>query len=72
MIQQTTSNEVDLGEVTHLCICGSQFWNVQVAFEDYDIAMYFTEMSCVNCGARALAPTPADRPGSTIEEHLWD
>ena len=62
VIPQRERNEINLGEITHVCICGSEWWNVQVKFDDYEIAVYMTEMSCSNCGAVAIAPTPIDRP----------
>lgn len=49
------------GTPTHVCICGSKIWNIQVAFENYEIATYFLDMQCMNCGSIATAPTPLDR-----------
>ena len=49
------------GEPIHVCICGSKLWTIQAMFEDYEISMYFTEMECSLCGAKATAPTPVDR-----------
>lgn len=64
-VPRTENNEgLELPDFpTHVCICGSQFWNVQVLFKDYEIAFYNLDMECVNCGARATAPTPVDKPG---------
>ena len=49
------------GTPTHACICGSRVWYIQAAFENYEIATYFLEMQCSNCGSIATAPTPLDR-----------
>jgi hypothetical protein len=59
---ETTTTPLDLDVVTHLCPCGSNWWNLAVAFDDYEIAAYLLEMTCVCCGNKALAPTPVDRP----------
>lgn len=60
--QDPLVNSMDLrGTPTHECICGSSIWNVQVTFDDYEIATYLLEMQCVECGSLATAPTPLDR-----------
>lgn len=62
-------NAVDLrGTPTHVCICGCQIWNVKVMFEDSEIASYFLDMECANCGSFATAPTPIDERRSNNEE----
>jgi hypothetical protein len=53
---------IDLDTVTHQCVCGSKVWKLLAAFEDYELAWYSITMYCASCGARALAPTPLDRP----------
>jgi len=59
--EESELSPMDLrGTPTHLCLCGSQIWNVKVIFSDYEIATYFLDMECVNCGSIATAPTPAD------------
>jgi hypothetical protein len=64
MAEQAES-EVDAmdlrGTPTHECICGSRVFNLPVAFEDYEIATYFLDMQCVECGSVYTAPTPLDR-----------
>lgn len=55
--------ELDLGVITHMCVCGSTLWKVLVSFDDYEIATYSLDMYCANCGNKAIAPTPLDRPG---------
>ena len=55
-------NPVDLrGTPTHACICGSIHFYVRAVFDDYEIATYFLDMQCVECGALLTAPTPLDR-----------
>lgn len=61
-IQQTETGFGDLNMVTHICICGSTLWNLQVTFDDYEIASYNLDMECAVCGTRAIAPTPIDHP----------
>ena len=57
-------SSVDLrGTPTHLCICGSQVWNVKTIFDNFEIASYFLDMECTVCGSLATAPTPVDRQG---------
>lgn len=61
-IEQSEQGNLDLGQITHVCVCGSQVWNLQVMFEDYEISFYLLEMTCAVCGCKATAPTPLDRP----------
>ena len=49
------------GTPTHTCTCGSQTWYVKTVFENYEIATYFLDMLCSECGNLATAPTPVDR-----------
>lgn len=49
------------GTPTHQCICGSEVWSLQVVFDNYEIATYYLDMQCVQCGSIATAPTPVDR-----------
>jgi hypothetical protein len=49
------------GTPTHLCPCGCNIWNVKVIFEDFEVATYFLDMECANCGSMATAPTLLDR-----------
>jgi hypothetical protein len=51
------------GTPTHVCPCGCNIWNVKVIFDDYEIATYFLDMECANCGSLATAPTPVDKEG---------
>lgn len=49
------------GLPTHLCACGCNIWNLKVIFQNFEIATYFLDMECANCGSLATAPTPVDR-----------
>jgi hypothetical protein len=60
--QEKNWNPVDLrGTPTHACICGSTHFYVRTVFENYEIATYFLDMQCTECGALLTAPTPVDR-----------
>lgn len=50
-------------QILHVCVCGGNLWRLVVSFEDYEIATYSTDMECLECGTRAKAPTPIDKPG---------
>ena len=59
-------NAMDMrGTPTHVCVCGSNLWNIKAMFEDYEISMYFLDMECALCGSLATAPTLVDSPGYT-------
>lgn len=62
VIEQTEEGGLDLGSVCHICPCGSQFWNIQATFENYEISFYLLDMRCAVCGNKAIAPTPVDCP----------
>jgi len=49
------------GTPTHICPCGCNIFNVKAIFNDYELATYFLDMECANCGSLATAPTPVDR-----------
>ena len=56
-------NSMDVrGEPTTMCPCGCIVWNVKVIWdeEDGNMAMYFIDMECAECGTLATAPTPAE------------
>jgi hypothetical protein len=58
---------IDLrGEPTHVCVCGCFIWNIKCAFQDYEMAYYYLDMECANCGSLATAPTPSDMPEDYI------
>jgi len=59
--QEPTPIDVE-NEILHVCLCGSRFWNVQVTFDDFEVASYLTDMSCAVCGQKAKAPTQIDSP----------
>jgi hypothetical protein len=54
------------GTPTHVCPCGCNIWNVKVMFDDFEIATYFLDMECANCGSLATAPTPIDKDRTDI------
>lgn len=59
---------LDMSEqILHECVCGSNMWRLIVTFDDYEIASYALDMECFECGTRAKAPTPIDKPGYTPE-----
>jgi len=51
------------GTPTHICPCGCEIFNVKVIFDNFEIATYFLDMECSNCGSLATAPTPIDTKG---------
>jgi len=54
-------NAMDLrGTPTHVCACGCNIFNLKVIFNENEIATYFLDMECANCGSLATAPTPVD------------
>ncbi len=58
------NNAMDLrGTPTHVCPCGSIVWDLKAIFENGEIATYFLDMECANCGSLATAPTPIDING---------
>ena len=60
---QNYDKAMDLrGTPTHVCPCGCNVWNLKVTFFDYEIARYFLDMECEQCGSLATAPTPEDKP----------
>jgi hypothetical protein len=57
-------NAMDLrGAPTHVCPCGCNIFNLKVMFYENEIATYFLDMECANCGSLATAPTPVDKEG---------
>lgn len=54
-------NAMDMrGTPTHICPCGCNIWNLKVIFDQSQIATYFLDMECAQCGSLATAPTPVD------------
>lgn len=41
---------------THECACGNSIFRLLVIFQDEEIATYFTDMECVNCGSLFKTP----------------
>lgn len=55
------NNAMDLrGTPTHVCPCGCNIFNLKVIFYQNEIATYFLDMECAQCGSLATAPTPVD------------
>jgi len=55
------NNAMDLrGTPTHICPCGCNIFNLKVIFYENEIATYFLDMECAQCGSLATAPTPID------------
>lgn len=50
------------GTIMHTCVCGSDLWHLVVSFDNYEIATYSLDMTCLECGTIATAPTPIDHP----------
>lgn len=64
LVDSQEPESLDLrGTPTHACVCGSIVWNIRAVFDNYEIATYFLDMECVECGSLATAPTPLDREG---------
>jgi hypothetical protein len=57
---------MNLDMVTHVCACGGNMWKIWAIFQDYEIAAYGLDMECMDCGSRAKAPTPLDRPDEGV------
>lgn len=59
-----TTLEIDArGIPTNAClVCGCNVFNIRAGFEDYDIAFWFTDAECAECGCPLTAPTPCDHP----------
>lgn len=53
----------DLDAQVTRCICGSYCWKAVVTFDEetWEVATISTEMYCLECGAKAETPTPADK-----------
>lgn len=57
------SNAMDLRghPIGTTCVCGCEIFLALVAFgEDKEIAFYFLDGECVNCGSLITLPTPVD------------
>lgn len=51
------------GIPTHSCLnCGCEVFIIRATFDDYEIAMWWTEGTCADCGAPVTVPTPLDNP----------
>lgn len=51
------------GFPTHACPnCGYKVFKIMAIFDDYDIAVWFTDGECAECGTLVTVPTPVDKP----------
>jgi predicted RNA-binding Zn-ribbon protein involved in translation (DUF1610 family) len=49
------------GVPTHACPnCGHLVFRIKAMFENSDIALWFTDGECDDCGAQITVPTPVD------------
>jgi NAD-dependent dihydropyrimidine dehydrogenase PreA subunit len=44
------------GEPIDVCPCGCFVWNLKVTWENGELAMFFYDMECAECGSIATAP----------------
>ena len=65
LFQKDYSNSMDLrgNSIGDIYVCGSELFTVIVAFEAGEIAFYFLDGECVNCGSLVTLPTPIDNIG---------
>lgn len=45
---------------THVCLCGNANFGLVAVFHERQIALYFTDVRCLACGAYLIAPTEVD------------
>lgn len=51
------------GLPTNECLaCGSNVFTIRAVFDDYEIAGYYLDAECAECGSPLTAPCPVDRP----------
>lgn len=48
------------GTPSHACVCGCEVLIIKAVFVDNEIALYFTDAECAQCGTKLTAPTLAD------------
>jgi hypothetical protein len=65
LFKKDYSKAMDLrgNPIGDFCLCGSELFTVIVAFENGEIAFYFLDGECVNCGSLVTLPTPIDDIG---------
>lgn len=68
-VTQTEDGYGNMGMITHVCICGSRVFNLQVVFDEYEISWYNLEMECAVCGTLWTAPTPVDNPDNNGDNY---
>jgi len=65
LFKKDYSKAMDLrgNPIGDFCLCGSELFTAIVAFENGEIAFYFLDGECVNCGSLVTLPTPIDDHG---------
>lgn len=65
LFKKDYSRAIDLrgNPIGDFCLCGSELFTAIVAFEHGEIAFYFLDGECVNCGSLVTLPTPIDNLG---------
>lgn len=65
LFKKDYSRAMDLrgNPIGDFCLCGSELFTAIVAFEHGEIAFYFLDGECVNCGSLVTLPTPIDNIG---------
>jgi hypothetical protein len=56
------SHAIDFGDlISPVCLaCGGDLLRIVVTFDNQEIAAYFTDAECIQCGSRFKCPTPID------------
>lgn len=65
LFKKDYSRAMDLrgNPIGDVCVCGSELFTAIVAFDHGEIAFYFLDGECVNCGSLVTLPTPIDDYG---------
>jgi len=65
LFKKDYSKAIDLrgNSIGDVCVCGSELFTAIVAFDHGEIAFYFLDGECVNCGSLVTLPTPIDDYG---------
>ena len=65
LFKKDYSRAMDLrgNPIGDFCLCGSELFTAIVAFEHGEIAFYFLDGECVDCGSLVTLPTPIDNLG---------
>jgi hypothetical protein len=65
LFKKDYTNAMDLRghPIGDICVCGSQLFTAILAFEYGEIAFYFLDGECLDCGSLVTLPTPIDNIG---------